>query len=104
MELPFIVKYKPLYLKDFEIDKELYEILNTLIGMDNLNILLVGDSGCGKTSLISAIIKEYYPPNFIKNDILYINNLKDQGISYYRTEYSVTWWRVRLKCQLKNYN
>jgi DNA polymerase III delta prime subunit len=97
MELPFIVKYQPLYLKDFEIDKELYEILNTLIEMDNLNILLVGDSGCGKTSLISAIIKEYYPTNFIKNDILYINNLKDQGISYYRNE-------VKTFCQTTSCN
>ena len=86
MELPFITKYQPIYLKDFEIDEELISLLQTLINMDNLNILFVGDSGSGKSSLISAIIKEYYGSTYDKDNILYINNLKDQGISYYRND------------------
>ena len=54
--------------------------------MDNLNILFVGNSGCGKTSLISAIIREYYDNMEYKENVMYINTLKDQGISYYRNE------------------
>ena len=57
--------------------------------MDNLNILFIGNSGCGKSSLIKVIINEYYKdvPNYlIENNILTINSLKEQGISYYRTE------------------
>ena len=60
MELPFIYKYQPLYLKDFEIDEELLILIKTLITMDTLNVLFVGDSGCGKSSFIQAIIREYY--------------------------------------------
>jgi len=85
MELPFIYKYQPLFLKDFEIENELYMLLQTLITMDSLNILFVGDSGCGKTSLISSIVREYYNSNSLEN-VLSINSLKEQGISYYRTD------------------
>ena len=36
---------------------KMIELLETLINTDLLNILLVGDSGCGKSSLINCIIK-----------------------------------------------
>jgi DNA polymerase III delta prime subunit len=88
METPFLNKYKPLWLNDFELEDELRILLKTLIEMNALNILFIGDSGCGKTSLINAIVHEYYGSLAHCNDenILYINNLKEQGISYYRTE------------------
>ncbi len=86
MELPFIYKYQPLFLKDFEMDEELLTLVKTLISMDNLNVLFVGDSGCGKTSIISAIVREYYNGKVLSDNVLCINSLKEQGISYYRTE------------------
>jgi DNA polymerase III delta prime subunit len=57
--------------------------------MDNLNILLVGDMASGKTSLLNAIIKEYYGVTTSKQldeNVLYINSLKEQGINYYRSD------------------
>ena len=60
MSVPFMYKYKPSLFKDFEIDKDVIDILNTLISMNNLNLLFIGDSGSGKTSLIHAAIREYY--------------------------------------------
>ena len=86
MELPFIYKYQPLFLKDFEMDDELLTLVRTLVSMDNLNVLFVGDSGCGKTSIISAIVREYYNGTTLSDNVLCINSLKEQGISYYRTE------------------
>jgi len=67
-------------------DVKLLELIQILIKMDNLNILFVGNSGCGKTSLISAIIRDYYDNVDYKDNVMYINTLKDQGISYYRSE------------------
>jgi DNA polymerase III delta prime subunit len=84
--IPFMYKYKPYLFKDFEIDSDIIDILNTMISMNNLNILFIGDSGSGKTSLIHAIIKEYYGNNQYNDNILVINSLKEQGIQYYRTE------------------
>jgi len=84
--VPFMYKYNPTLFKDFEIDSDIIDILNTMISMNNLNILFIGDSGSGKTSLINALIKEYYGNNQYHEDILVINSLKEQGIQYYRTE------------------
>ena len=43
--------------------------------------------GSGKTSLLNALIREYYKgANNYKDNILYINSLKEQGINYYRTD------------------
>ena len=86
----FIHKFQPIYFEDFEIDESVITVLNTLIKMDNLNILFIGDMGSGKTSLLNALIKEYYKDNNSTNNyndnILHINNLKDQGINYYRND------------------
>jgi DNA polymerase III delta prime subunit len=86
MELPFIYKYQPLFLKDFEMDDELLMLIKTMIMMDTLNILFIGDSGSGKSSLISAIIREYYGGSIDNDNILTINSLKEQGIAYYRND------------------
>ena len=87
MELPFINKYKPVFLKDFEMKDEMNTLLETLIKMDTLNILFVGNTGSGKTSLINSLVKQYYEYTTIPDEnILFINNLKDQGIQYYRNE------------------
>ncbi len=85
----FLNKYQPLYFKDFVSDNGMIEILNTLIKMDNLNILFIGDIGSGKTTFLNAVIKEYYKnytSNQYQDNILHINSLKEQGINYYRND------------------
>jgi len=85
----FINKFQPLYLNDFEVSEEMVQMLNTLISMDNLNILFIGNMGCGKTSFLNALIREYYKDNNYKEyseNILHINSLKEQGINYYRND------------------
>ena len=86
MELPLIYKYQPQLLNQFEMNEELLNIIKTLINMNTLNILFIGDSGVGKTSLINAIIREYYDGHLKEENVLSINSLKEQGISYYRNE------------------
>jgi len=87
MNEPFLKKYKPKFYKDFIIDDEYKHLLNTLIRMDTLNILLIGNTSCGKSSLLDATIREYYNMEIIpRENVLYINNLQEQGISYYRNE------------------
>ena len=85
----FLHKYQPLYFKDFESDDEMIDILNTLININNLNILFIGDIGSGKTTFLNATIKEYYKDytqQQYQHNILHINSLKEQGINYYRND------------------
>ena len=84
----FIQKYQPLFLKDFEMEQEMRNVLDILIKMNNLNILFIGDIGSGKTSFLNAVIREYYQlePKDYQDNILHINNLKEQGINYYRND------------------
>ena len=86
MEQPFIYKYRPKFLSEFTIDPKIIELIKIFINMDKLNILFVGNSGSGKTTLINCIIKEYYGTEYDTTNILIINSLKEQGISYYRSE------------------
>jgi len=86
----FISKYKPYYLNEFCMNEKMMKILRTLMEIDDLNILFIGSSGSGKTTLLYSLIREYYglgkTSNIPETNILFINNLKEQGINYYRNE------------------
>jgi DNA polymerase III delta prime subunit len=91
----FLNRYQPKYFTDFEMEPEMLDILNTLISINNLNVLFISDIGCGKTAFLSAAIREYYKgfsPSLYEDNILHINSLKEQGINYYRND-------VKIFCQ-----
>jgi len=85
----FINKFQPYYFKDFEMEEDMINMLNTFITIDNLNIIFIGNMGSGKTTILNALIREYYK-NYTENEyadnVLQINSLKDQGINYYRND------------------
>jgi DNA polymerase III delta prime subunit len=55
-----------------------------------MNILFIGNVSSGKTTLLYAIIRQYYgfkeTDNIPEHNIMFINNLKEQGINFYRNE------------------
>jgi DNA polymerase III delta prime subunit len=86
---PILYKYRPTLLKDFDHDKKTLDFIKAMIEINNLNMLLFGGSGVGKTALLNAIVNEYYNGAVNKDNILYINNLNDQGIAYYRNDMKI---------------
>jgi DNA polymerase III delta prime subunit len=90
MKDSFITKYKPYYLEDFFFDESIKSMIQLLIEMDDLNVLFSGNYNSGKTSLLYVIIREYYglakTDKLPDNNILFINNLKEQGIHFFRNE------------------
>lgn len=89
MEQPILYKYEPTQLSEFAHDKETLTFIKTMIDINNLNFLLFGAPGSGKTALLKAIVHEYYNGKVHKDNILYINNLNEQGIAYYRNEMKI---------------
>ena len=93
----FIAKYTPTYLRDFvpnsletrQTNGAEY-VLKTLIEMDDMNVLLVGGFNSGKTTMLYALIREYYglskAASIPEMNVLSINNLKEQGIQFFRNE------------------
>ena len=86
----FVSKYKPYYIDNFCLDNTFKTALHTLINIDQLNLLFIGDIGSGKTTLLHILIHEYYGLDktdaIPMNEILFVNNLKEQGIQYFRNE------------------
>jgi len=103
----FISKYKPYYIGEFATfddtadassnpdqdipsSPNMVSIIQTLMEIDDLNVLFIGNASSGKTTILYAILREYY--GLSKNDtisetnIMFINNLKEQGINYFRNE------------------
>jgi len=86
----FIHKYKPRNLDGFFASPKFKSVLRTLLEMNDLNIIFIGNPCSGKTILLQTLIREYYglidQEPLPEHNILYINNLKEQGVGYFRSE------------------
>lgn len=85
----FLTKYQPQLLEHFNINSSVINTLYELIKLNKLNILFIGDVGTGKTTILNALIREYYkdvPTNLYSSNILPINSLKEQGINFCRND------------------
>lgn len=91
MNIPYIVKYQPTSLDTFQTSNNIKDYVTACVDNHDLNILLIGDIGTGKTSLLNIIINMYFgdlisDKYIYDTQIMFINSLKEQGISFYRNE------------------
>lgn len=89
MNIPYLFKYKPKTLNDFHLSNDIQSIIQLFINNNYLLLLLVGESGTGKTALIECILDTYYANvnnDNKNNNTLIINNLSEQGIVYFRQD------------------
>jgi DNA polymerase III delta prime subunit len=87
-ELLYIKKFKPLLLNDYNMEPTQLNLFRTLINMQSIQVLLVGEPATGKTSILNTLILEYYkniPLQEYTYNIMHVTNLKDYGINNYKT-------------------
>uniref|UniRef100_A0A6C0F8M1 Uncharacterized protein n=1 Tax=viral metagenome TaxID=1070528 RepID=A0A6C0F8M1_9ZZZZ len=98
-----IHKYRPYTLNDFTDNDTFKNIIKTLNNMNNLNVLFIGNSCSGKTTLLDCIVRDYYQltknQSIKETNVLFINNLKDQGIQYFRNEMKIF---CQSTCSIRN--
>jgi DNA polymerase III delta prime subunit len=86
----FLAKYKPHSIDDFFASYKFKSVLRTLLDIDDLNILFIGNACSGKTILLHTMVHEYYqllPGQPIpEHNVMYIHNLKEQGVEYFRND------------------
>jgi DNA polymerase III delta prime subunit len=82
----FVTKYKPVDIHDFQLSDDFMSVLNAMFEMDDLNLLFVGEPNTGKTSFLYAVIRHYYDGQIPEKNIMFINNLKEQGVHFFRNE------------------
>ena len=106
MKQSLIAKYIPNNLDEFISNQNLIDFLKGLIKINELNFLLLGESGTGKTSIIKNVIKKYYNNNNTNNqnehdnnynDILSLNPMNEHNVNYFRNE-------IKIFCQTLSEN
>ena len=89
MNCPFVYKYMPSTLNEFDMESNMKQLLYELIQSNIINIIITGDNCSGKTILSNIIVHEYYThetKSNINDNILCINSLREQGVHYYRSD------------------
>ncbi len=89
MKCPYVYKYMPSCLTDFDMETSIKQMIYNLIQSDLLTIIIIGGHCSGKTILSNILIHEYYKhesKSKINDNVLIINSLREQGIQYYRSD------------------
>ena len=78
----FSEKYDPTTIEQIQLDKDTTDKLICISKMNDSNILITGDNGSGKTTIVKIFINMFLVD---VNNILIINAIYDQGVNYCRT-------------------
>tara|TARA_A100001015_G_C14994710_1_gene715660 strand:- start:786 stop:1724 length:939 start_codon:yes stop_codon:yes gene_type:complete len=88
-------KYIPTNIEELNLDEKYIKIINSYIKNKILFFIVHGNQMSGKTTLVNILLNKYYEKHEIKNNVLYFNILKDQGINYFRND-------LKNYCQINN--
>lgn len=86
----YMSRFKPRKFSDYHLPEQTLLMFQTIMKMPTIKLLIVGGHAVGKTSILNTIVSEYYSESDDKSmNLLYINNLNDHGINYYKTQVQI---------------
>ena len=80
----FAKKYRPSSLAQVGLPSEALCLLKELIDTDCVHILITGDVGVGKTTILDAVVKEVHRNDFDTQLILDVNSLQEKSCSSHK--------------------
>ncbi len=83
----WIEKYKPKRLEEFELNENFVNLFQRFIQKNIINVILVGQEGSGKSTMLETLVTEYfYPFSFLqyKENIMSMHALKEQSMQLFR--------------------
>ena len=89
MEANFTEKYLPKTIQELPLNPDFNELIQNFIDVNDMKIILISDDDYIKNIVVNAILNSF---NITPIDILYVSQLKDQGVSSMRYE-------LKLFCQ-----
>ena len=89
MKENFTEKYLPKTIKGLPLASEFSELIQNFIDINDMKIILLSDDDYIKNIVVNAIINDFY---ISSNEVMFVSQLKDQGISSMRYE-------LKLFCQ-----
>ena len=88
----FIIKYTPKGLNEHSFNLEALQLVESLIESNRPTMILIGNEGSGKTTIINNILKRYYEGHnaeLVKRNVMRICCLKDQGTTFCRNDLKI---------------
>jgi DNA polymerase III gamma/tau subunit len=83
----YTTRFKPKTFDDYYLPEPIHYTFNSIMKMESIKLLVIGGTAVGKTSVLNTIVSSYYSETDDTTlNLLYINNLNDYGINYYKTQ------------------
>ena len=82
----FLEKYSPTTIDSLPYESKFTTILRNFIDINLLQLILVSDNKFSKNIVINSIINTMH---IAKQDILFLSNFKDQGVSNIRSDHKL---------------
>ncbi|KAI5187345.1 replication factor C subunit 2/4 [Nematocida homosporus] len=88
MSLPWIEKYRPKILADVVGNRPIIELFSVFSKDESMpHLILTGTPGIGKTTIINALLNEFFPDLSLKKEaVLEMNASDERGVDIVRTK------------------
>lgn len=79
----------PKTLSEHDFNTDVTRVLTSFIEQDDINVVLIGEGGSGKTTIINNVLNDYFRGFEATSNIMHINILNEHGNTFFRNNLTV---------------